>query len=92
LYGNKGSVVDLTLRIMANASPYPYYIDKAERSAVVVRVATVSADPEFHAFLVSQCQQRDLPTMTDVIQDSDVTESSRATEHLYRLLGIHSRR
>lgn len=96
LFGTKGQNVDVTLRIIANTAPYPYYIDKAERSAVMVRIATNCQDPRFHEFLERECARLAIPVVPGPPPGENplefVTAESLATEHLYRILGIHSRR
>ncbi|MBY0363902.1 MAG: hypothetical protein K2X45_18495, partial [Phreatobacter sp.] len=94
LYGNKGEWVDMTLWVSANPSPYPYHIDKTERLAVVKRLATVCTDPSFHEFVEKECARRGVPMVPALEDNMDefVSSETRATEHLYRLLGINSRR
>ena len=95
LYGNKGMWVDMTLRISANKNPYPYHIDKTERAAVLTRLVMNCADPAFHAFLERECNRQGVPivpSLADSLEEVKITDELRAIEHVYRLLGINSRR
>lgn len=88
-YGRKGDGIMLGMALMAGRNPHPYLIDKTERAAVRQRAVLVCGEAAFEAWIAKRAQEEGFP----VIEPSDQTSSQdRATENLYRVAGINSRR
>lgn len=89
LYGRKGQAVLLTMTLMVGRNPHPYLIDRSERSAVMTRSVVMCTDPSFAPWIEQKAREEGYPT---VPESESTSAESRATEHLYRVAQINSRR
>lgn len=89
LYGRRGDGVMLGMALMAGRNPHPYLIDKTERAAVRQRAVLICTEPTFERWIARRAEEMGFPP----IPETEATSSeNRATEYLYRIAGINSRR
>lgn len=100
LWGNKGRKIDITISSLAGQHPFPHFIERSERQAVMRRATILCAEPGFQAWIANEAVTRGLPAIEppsalpseEAELDARTTKEMTAAEYLCRLTGIDSRR